>query len=50
MRKGYCKYLDVVTRGVLSMDDLATMNEVIDFEQENEARARQAADRSDGSG
>lgn len=41
MRAGMCRYESVID-GTLSLDDIATMNEILDVERENELRIEAA--------
>lgn len=42
---GKCQYTDLKERGRLDLADVAIMNEAIDVQQENEARAHEHANR-----
>lgn len=43
MLAGMCTYLEL-TRGPLTLVDVAVMNDILDVKQENEGRSRMAAD------
>lgn len=45
MAEGLCKYESIID-GTLGLEDIATMNNVLDVKYTNQARLQQAADRN----
>lgn len=43
--EGMCKYESVID-GTLGLEDIATMNDVLDIKAENQARLQEAAERN----